>query len=243
MNNTELAVRDSSGLSRRTVVRGAAWSVPVVSMAATAPAFAASCLSTAMSTMNLSSKLGSNGTTVKVSSGLAGGMTVGQWNLAADDTSQMPAGWLEFENQPRGAGGNANPTVYQDITFLFSSAVSELSFELADIDTNGTRNQNNSINYNYWDAIAIHGTTASYDVTTLGASLTGLGTIANPWRQETFTLNPPASNAAATNRLALTFNGPVTTFKFRYWSIQGRSGYTGTQAVWIGNMTYKASCT
>ena len=33
---------DSPGLSRRSVVRGAAWTVPVVAVAATAPAFAAS---------------------------------------------------------------------------------------------------------------------------------------------------------------------------------------------------------
>src|SRR5689334_18432742 len=39
-------VLDTVRPSRRSVVRGAAWSVPVVSMAATAPAFAASCMST-----------------------------------------------------------------------------------------------------------------------------------------------------------------------------------------------------
>ncbi len=39
-------VRQTVRPSRRSVVRGAAWSVPVVSMAATAPAFAASCGST-----------------------------------------------------------------------------------------------------------------------------------------------------------------------------------------------------
>lgn len=229
--------------SRRSVVRGAAWSVPVISVAATAPAFAASCLSTVVSTMDLTSRIGSNGDTLTITNGFNGGMTAGQWNLRTDDTSQMPAGWMEFENKPRADGGSANPSIYQDITLTFPAAVTDLTFELADIDTSGTR-PNNTTFYNYWDAIAIHSTSgATFSATTLGASLTGTGTLQNPWRQKTFALTPPDSNAAASNRLKVVFSSPVKTFKFRYWSIEGRSDYTGTQAVWMGNMTYKGNCT
>jgi hypothetical protein len=236
-------VLESVRPSRRSVVRGAAWSVPVISVAATAPAFAASCQSTVVSTMNLTTRMGSNGNTLTLTNVFAGGMTAGTWNLRTDDTTQMPSGWLEFENRPRASGGNANPSIYQDITLQFSAPVSELTFDLADLDTSGSTDRRNNTTYNYWDAIAIHGTNVAYSATGVGSSLTGLGTLANPWRQKNFADNPPANNDAASNRLTVTFGGTVQTFKFRYWSIQGRSDYTGTQAVWMGNMKYKASCT
>lgn len=239
---TDLDQKGAGGLSRRSVVRGAAWSVPVVSMAATAPAFAASCLSTVVSTMNLATLTGSSGATLKVTSTFRGGLTAGDWNLRTDDTGQMPSGWLEFENKPRGDGGYSNPTVYQDIELKFSTPVSQLSFDLADIDTSGGVN-NNQVYANYWDAIAIHSTTASYSASGMGSSLTGSGTLSAPWRQNNFALNPPNSNAAQSNRLTVDFTSDVQTFTFRYWSVAGRSGYTGTQAVWLGNMVYKTACT
>jgi hypothetical protein len=225
--------------TRRTVVRGAAWSVPVIAAATTAPAFAASCDSTVPTTMNLTSRTGGDGTTVGFASAPSN-MQLGGWNLRSDDTSQMPAGWIEFENAPRASGGDSNPSIYQDITVTFSRAVRKLTFDLRDIDTSGSGTQNNRT-YNYWDAIAIHGTTAPYGAT-LGAALTGLGTIASPWRQENFANTPPGSNQAASNAMTVWFDGPVTTFKFRYWSLRGRNSYSGTQAVWMGNITYKVNC-
>jgi hypothetical protein len=227
--------------SRRSVVRGAAWTVPVIAAATAAPAFAASCDSTTPTTMNLTSRRGGDGTTLSVASAVAGGMSVGSWNLRTDDTSQMPAGWLEFENRPRTDGGVSSPSVYQDITLTFSKAVRNLQFEIVDLDTNGTENWRGDVSYNYWDAIAIHGTTTPFDAT-LGSTLTGTGALASPWRQNAFSLDPPNSNQAASNRLNVWFTGAVTTFKFRYWSVRGRSGYSGTQAVWMGNMSYKVNC-
>lgn len=225
-------------------MRGAAWSVPVISLAATAPAFAASCQSTVVSTMNLTTRMGSNGNTLTLATGFAGGMSAGSWNLRTDDTSQMPDGWMEFENRPRADGGASNPSIYQDITLQFSAPVSNLTFDLADIDTSGSVDWRGRVTaYNYWDAIAIDGTNVAYSATGVGSSLTGTGTLANPWRQQNFAANPPADNGAASNRLTVTFGGTVQTFKLRYWSIEGRSDYNGTQAVWLGNMTYKASCT
>lgn len=225
--------------SRRALVRGAAWTVPVVAVAATAPAYAASCDSTAPTTMNLISRTGGDGTTVSFASTVSG-LTVGSYNFSTNDPV-MTQGWLEFENNPRGDGSVSNPSVYQDITVTFSRAVRNLTMDIADLDTSGS-GTGNSRTYNYWDAIAVHGTTVSYEASTMGSSLTGSGSLADPWRQQTFANTPPASNTAASNKLTFAFSGPVTTFKFRYWCIRGRSNYNGTQAVWIGNMSYKVNC-
>ncbi|RYB94652.1 hypothetical protein EUA93_10045 [Nocardioides oleivorans] len=188
--------------------------------------------------MNLATRSGGDGTTVTFGSAPVN-TSLGSYNFSTSDPV-MTAGWLEFENAPRGAGGASNPSTYQDITVTFSRAVRNLTFDIADIDTSGQGNGGNRT-YNYWDAIAVHGTSTPYSAS-LGSALTGSGTIADPWRQETFANTPPDSNAAASQRLNFWFTGAVTTFKFRYWSIQGRNSYTGTQAVWIGNMSYKVNC-
>lgn len=138
MSTKASVLLEESRPSRRAITRGAAWSVPVIAVAATAPAYAASCDSTTPTSMNLASRNGGDGTAVTFTSGVAGGMTVGTWNLRTDDQPAMPAGWLELENRPRGAGGASSPSTYQDITVTFSKAVRKLTFDIADIDTSGS---------------------------------------------------------------------------------------------------------
>lgn len=155
--------RAASRLQRRTVVAGVAWSVPVITTAAAAPAYAVSCDQVAptpvtlnrVGTSNQSAQVGTGGVgatarTLTATSTVAGGAVRGSWNLSTNDTSQGMSGWLEFESNARGSAGQNNPSVYQQITLTFSSAVQDLKFDITDLDTHSSGAGNN-----YWDAVAI----------------------------------------------------------------------------------------
>lgn len=211
----------------------------MVAMAATAPAYAASCQSTAPSAMNLTSKIGADGATVLVSNAFAG-VTAGANNLGTAAAEGLPAGWLRISNQPRGDGGASDPSVYQDVTFTFSRPVTDLRFTITDIDTSGGWFLGNY--RDFYDAVAVQSVAGTATFTsTLGADLQGSGTTTNPWRQDGFT-NAAAGSTDAAHRVVVSFAGALTSLTLRYWSIDGRSTYTGAQAVWVGDMTYKSNC-
>ena len=251
MNMPEMNMSTST---RRALVQGAAWTVPVVAVATSAPYFAASpCSAAPTQTMTLSSTTsangqkgsGTDGTTISATSALFGGISVGSFNLRTNDTDAGMGGWLEFEHNPRSDGVSSPPTPgppveYQTITLTFSQAVMNLKFDLADLDSSGLRSPQR---YNYWDALAVGGGPPAHTTSGLGSALTGVGSLTNPWRQTTFTNSAASPNDAATNRLTVNFAGPITTFTVTYWTIRGRNAYSGTHATWLGNMTYQTNCT
>ena len=224
--------------SRRTLVRGAAWSVPVVAVAATAPAYAASnCAGQPAHTMNLTSRTGTDGTTVGFKS-VTNGVTVGPYNLSTSDPAFPLSGWLELENVPRATTGT-NPSYYQDVTFTFGRPVSLLAFTLSDLDTTSTWSQS------YWDRVAIIGSASQFTTAPVmpgNTLVTGAGSLTDPIRQTTFTSNTPSSNNDASRQVRVSFTGTTQSVTLRFWSSRDTNQY-GTHAVWVGNMTYKTNCT
>jgi hypothetical protein len=223
--------------SRRTLVRGAAWSVPVVAVAATAPAYAASnCAGQPASTMDLGKKLGSDGTTLSVTS-VTNGVAVGRYNLSTSDPAFPLSGWLELENVPR-ATAETNPTRYQDVTLTLGQSVSLLEFTLSDLDSTQTWTQS------YWDRVAIINSASGFTtapVMTGNTVVTGTGSLSDPIRQKTFTSSSPRSNNDGSRQVRVSFAGTTQSITVRFWSSRD-TFQNGTHAVWIGNMTYKTNC-
>lgn len=223
--------------SRRTLVRGAAWSVPVVAVAATAPAYAASsCAGQPTYTMNLASRTGSDGTTLTVASAVTG-VTVGPYNLSTSDPQFPLSGWLELENVPR-ATTATNPARYQDVTFTFGRSVSLLAFTVSDLDSTSTTDQS------YWDRVAVISSASGFKTAPVMAGntlVTGTGTLGDPMRQATFTSSTPSSNNDGSRQMRVSFTGTTKSITIRFWSSRDTNMY-GTHAVWIGNMAYKTNC-
>lgn len=224
-------------VSRRTLVRGAAWSVPVVSIAAAAPAFAASpCSTKTADTMDLTAKVGSDGTMLGVVSA-ATGVTRGFYNLSTNDPAFPVTGWLELENVPR-ATTETNPSRYQDVTFTFSQSVSGLEFTVSDLDTVNNGNQE------YWDRVAIVDAASVFTtapVVSGNTAVTGAGTLTDPLRQATFSNAASTPNNLTSRQMRVSFSGATTSFTVRFWTSRD-DNRNGTHAVWIGNMTYKTNC-
>ncbi len=223
--------------SRRTLVRGAAWSVPVVAVAATAPAYAASnCAGQPAYTMDLAKKLGSDGTTLGVTS-VANGVALGRYNLSTSDPAFPLSGWLELENVPRATSGT-NPSRYQDVTLTFGRSVSLLAFTVSDLDTT------NSWYQSYWDRLAIINSASGFTTAPVmpgNTLVTGTGSLTDPIRQTTFTNGTPSSNNDASRQVRVSFTGTTKSITLRFWSNRDTDQY-GTHAVWIGNMAYKTNC-
>lgn len=223
--------------SRRTLVRGAAWSVPVVAVAATAPAYAASnCAGQPAIAMNLATKTGADGTSLGIAS-QATGVSLGQYNLSTSDPAFPLSGWLELENVPR-ATSETNPTRYQDVTLTFGRSVSLLQFTVSDLDTTSTWSQS------YWDRLAIINSASAFTAAPVVAgstTVTGAGTLDDPLRQRTFTNATPSSNNDTSRQMKVSFTGTTQSITLRFWSSRDTNQY-GTHAIWIGNMTYKTNC-
>ena len=221
--------------SRRTLVRGAAWSVPVVAVAATAPAYAASsCAGQPAIAMNLVTKTGADGTSLSVGS-VATGVSVGGYNLSTNDPAFPLSGWLELENVPR-ATAETNPTRYQDVTLTFGKSVSLLEFTVSDLDSVNNSNQS------YWDRLAIINSASGFVTAPVaGSTVTGAGTLGDPMRQATFTNGSPSSNNDTSRQMKVSFTGTTKSITLRFWSSRD-TNQSATHAVWIGNMTYKTNC-
>lgn len=260
---TELDARDSSGFSRRTVVRGAAWAVPVVSMAATAPAFAASpCMTdyayaldwgnaskmsytppttpTGAGTktgtaLALAPAAGASAVTVTFESTIAGTVTRTSTNLTVGGTNVGALGGPALL-----LAHDAIQTTRsnrQQVLITFSRAVTGLSFSLVDID---------SQRGNWYDQVELTGTTG---VGTNAAAFTqapvatetdtnvvvwGNGSQTSPWRPRADNLNVPAGDGSGNK--ALTFTTPVKTLTLVYWNSSG----SGNQTIAITDLNFTA---
>jgi len=206
--------------SRRSVVRGAAWSVPVVAVAATAPAFAASpCANrTALlpvswsSTYSTTRQTGSIAGTpvVNVTAGYTS-TTLGPGSLNAQNLTPSTVGSLTRDsislvnNSP--TTGTLSPEGnFQTVTFAFTRDVYGLTFSIDDIDR---------VTGSYFDHVFLAGAPETPAVT-LGSAVTGGGTSTNPWRT-TGTSGDNATNQTVT----VTYpNGlvPMTSLTLRFYS-------------------------
>lgn len=246
--------------SRRSVVRGAAWSVPVVSMAATAPAYAASPCSTLVSqTMTWStSRLRGNGTDrgygyTRSSSSSANYLTQDpdgtglQQPLRVDisvsygGNVQASTDQLDVTTQNVGATSSRGLTLHQtprsasqqSSTLLDrNKSVVTFAFSKPVSSLTFTMTDIDSASSDFRDAVGIAGATISSVAITDSAQVTGAGSVSDPFR-----VIP--SNSAVDNFTENGGNVTVTltdfsTFEIHYWNFQP-SGSGGDQKVYLTN--------
>lgn len=213
---------DHASPTRRTLVRGAAWSMPVIAIASTAPAYAASpCASktavlpvTWAATATTTSQTGttSNGTTVNVTaaytpSGLTPG-SLGASNMTAQSASATRDSFAIVNNTPALLTGDPS-TNFQTVTFSFTRPVFGLTFSIDDIDR-GT---------GYWDWVSVSATPAESPTATYGTgtTITGAGTDANGWRTTATTGGDNLASQTVTVGYANGLFG-ITQMRLRFWS-------------------------
>ncbi len=235
---------DARHSSRRAVVRGAAWSVPVVSLAAAAPAFAASPCSDTYSyrmdwgTSTYTKDSVSSATavaptttvtdgapvTISIASSFAGGTDRrGPENLtvpAATNIGNLGAaerGLFLFHSTTA-----ATRDSRQTVVFTFDRTISALAFTFVDVDsaTNG-----------WLDNVELSGTrTGSYNA----ANLTGSGTQAAPWRP--VGTNTPYATTANSGNVSVSYSGSLTSITIDYYSTVAGS----TQGLYLSDFTFTA---
>lgn len=213
---------DLASPSRRTVVRGAAWSVPVIAVATSAPAFATSpCANktallpvTWSGTSTTTSQTGTttNGTTVSVTaaytrSGLTPG-SIGSGNLGSQAASRAGDSFAIVNNSPALLSGDAS-TNFQTVTFTFSQPVFGLTFSIDDIDRGS----------GYWDWVSLNATPAELPTPgyAAGTTITGAGTDSDAWRT---TATGGGDNLASQTVTATYANGLVgiSQVRLKFWS-------------------------
>lgn len=238
-----------TGIDRRTVVRSAAWTVPVIAVSAQAPAFAASCnqqygtvaggLDFADPTQyTRTDKFNATAAVPLVSPGGTVGMTfaatrtvytIDPLNLTvhAAPTGGLPQAGIEIRNQFETADTNTSAN-NQTLTITFSRRVYSLNFTLTDLDNSA----------NHRDAVAIEGAPFTYDYL-VGSQVQGVGSLSNPFRV-TGTVNYDNSTDNSGN-VRISMAGPVTQFSIRYWNtINAPTGPTGTQSIFLTRVNFSA---
>ena len=197
-------------VGRRAVTRGAAWSIPVVSLAMAAPAMAVS--GCKMTTGALSWDVFGNGTkqTGKALATTLAGVTVtvsvsGDTGAAnnGEVTSTTTGGLskvLRFYDL------NNKKDTSQTVTLTFSKPVQNLSFSLLDVDSQSGLLQNA-----YEDLVVINTAGASAH---RHSNVKGAGTVADPYRAKNS--NSPVSGASADSNVDLSWTGPISSVSFTY---------------------------
>lgn len=245
--------------SRRSVVRGAAWSIPVVAVAATAPAYAASPCDPRPGTVLLwtASDVSHNresparavttydpdGTgpvpamTLTTTVVYSGNMKTGtEFGNATNDSLLIQgnvgglnqAGLVMYQSTTStGAGSFNDRGAY---TFTFSRPVTNLTFTITDVDSNGSQ---------YRDAVML---TSGFTELSKPNTVIGAGTQANPYR--------PAGDQTPTNdatgsagNVRVRYTGTISSFTITYWNQSANLGSpTGNtnnqQAIFLSGLTF-----
>lgn len=127
-------------------------------------------------------------------------------------------------------GRNASRQV---VEVTFSRAVSNLRFTITDIDSNDQRGSGND----YRDQVELTGVRTAVATSRVGGGfyVVGSGTQASPWQMYDDDI-PAADSADDRGNLAVTYPGPVSSFRLDYWNASGN----GQQAVFLGDFTFDA---
>lgn len=214
--------------SRRTVTRAAAWSVPVVAAAATAPAYAASCAKSRVTSANITTynrvsalewtaTFDPDGTGPLLANVLTAkavydtGMSVR--NDAAGGANDnftisnavggLGVSGLVMGQRPTVDTPNAPLTAFGHYTFSFTKAVSNLSFTLTDID---------STTGDFWDSVWL---TPGFTLSNKAAGLQGDGSAGSPLKQTNGNVAVDNTNGGAGN-VTVTYLGPISSFTINY---------------------------
>lgn len=257
---------DLSTPSRRSVVRGVAWSVPVVSVAATAPAFAASPCQTRYSYRldwgtTAYNRTSARNATASVTS--AGGTPVSvTFASTSSTTANVPDATRNLTVPANtGTGTTADPVVTslggrtgergvmlyhasstigranrQEVTITFGRAVRDLQFWITDIDT--------ITSPAYSDRVELLGFNSSGVVVPFSSTndgVTGDGSEANPWQRAAA---GNVSENAPGAQTSVSFAKPtpstatdVKSMRLTYWNATGGTQY---HRIFLGDLGFTA---
>lgn len=262
--NNQIDVDERMRTSRRNIVRGAAWSVPVVAVAATAPAFAASPCDTqtytidwgnsSVTTFTPPTNPGGSGTKVATAIALAPAGS-GSASLTATFTSTVSSSnitraddnlLLSDETNVGGLGlgrglnlSHESPITEgyanrQTLTISFNRAVTGLNFWITDIDSTRSGSGTRRDPFTGW-----------YDRVTLSGTyaqvrdtnLRGTGSSSDPWYYVDEDTN--IGNESPGARVKVTYNGTIAAnspITLEYWSTLGGSN----QRIFLSDMSWSA---
>ncbi len=254
--------------SRRNVVRGAAWSVPVVAVATAAPAFAASpCdaqsyrlnwgnttgqtvysknTSTNVGTASVSGSSGGGAVTVTFSSSTVGTVSRATDNLTVStetNIGNLGAGerGLNISHNDGITAGRGNRQVIQ---IRFDRDVTGLSFSLTDIDSSRTNvgTTRNPIYDGWYDRVELSG---SPTASTVNSSVIGAGTnttesssASGPWRHVDDDINVPNAGSSGGN-VTVTYPGTIAANAAITLVYWSAIG-GGNQRIFLSDLTFNA---
>lgn len=225
----------ATGVSRRTLVKGAAWAVPVIALAAPVPAFAASRCSPSTNFDGLA--VGTSPTVISfydvqgqptgvtaslgwTSGGQGGDNTPGNTGQVLQTTQAPQFKFIEIQMV-----SSLNQGDYVELTLTFNQAVSGLSFKIIDIDKSVGPG-----NVAWVDNVQI--VTGGYTYA-LGSNIQGAGTQANPFNAINWGDTPIVSGQGD---VRITYPGSVSQVVVRY--VAAQNGNAQSQHVGLGNLSY-----
>lgn len=133
---------------------------------------------------------------------------------------------------------NGTNAARQDVTFSFNCTVWNISFMIADIDSQNTTSANGN---RFIDTVAL--STTMTGSPPAGSTVVGAGTTASPWKQTA----PPYANFADTvntGNINVSNTGIISAFTLSYWNTHTNPNLTtgNAQHIYIGPFTVTYCC-
>lgn len=251
--------------SRRSVVRTAAWTVPVVAASTAVPAYAASCGSTTHAytldwntvgyttatsggtrtgTATVTGPSGADPVVVTFTSTVVGTDTRTNGNLTVQAGTYPNVGnsggtGLLLQHQGIVAG-RANSR--QVVGIHFSRAVTGLAFSITDIDANNA--SGNDTSTDFWDRVELTGSRTFTATSRGGGNVYVIGNGTNtsealastgPWRMYDNAVIA-GDNGDNSGNIAVTYTAAVQDITLTYWNARG----TGNQAIFLTDLRFSA---
>ncbi|NYF12734.1 hypothetical protein HDC34_001028 [Pseudoclavibacter sp. JAI123] len=253
----------SGSIDRRRILQGAAWTVPVVAVAAVAPGASASpCTLQYPGSVRFQATTGAGAQPVNYTRGAGNSTTAGSAPVTlvgapaqvtplnvTFTSSAISAGYTRAASNfsistPTVAGGGAG--TQGRFTIQQTSPAGATGANIGQTVTINFGRPVRNLQFDilgftrssatYSDAAVLTGGTFTVGAT--GSQVSGLGTATSPW--VTTAENASQGQTTAANSVTgVTFAGPVSSITLRYYSTAG----TGQgQAIFLSNMTFTASC-
>ncbi|MEI2776298.1 MAG: hypothetical protein V9G19_10085 [Tetrasphaera sp.] len=219
-------------VSRRGLARGAAWTVPVVAVAAAAPVRAASQLrcgvldwdsfaAGVVPTAPLATTVPGVTATpvVSYSSGTAPGSNSGK--VMAGPTGGVSGNYYRIGID------NVKPNDIVTVTFTFSQPVTDLNFTMTDIDTHHVEGQNKG-----WQNMVY--VSPAPTTSSPAGNILGAGTATSPWHA-----NAPydAADTDGSDNVSVVYAGPITTVSITLTNGGSAWGH-GNAAIGITDLSF-----
>jgi hypothetical protein len=224
-------------VGRRAITRGAAWSIPVVSLAVAAPAMAASGCTPVTGVLSWKGQAAGsllNKTLATTVPGVTLTVTASGDTGAANNgvRSTGPIGGATSLLLLHSENDNTDTT--QTVVLKFSAKVSNLSFTFLDIDSSRDKVRGNTYDNHWQDKIAILPAPAGQ---TKGSTVTGSGTTAAPWRS--IDQDTPVSDTGTTGNVGVSWTTAIDTVTIVY-SQDGSQD--GSPKVGISDLSFSTVC-